>query len=66
MAEDKARRVTEEEQEEVEAHHKKSNQANEEAKSDDDFKNCTTELSMEDYSCAIAAKTIDALSKCLE
>jgi hypothetical protein len=38
----------------------------EEAKSDDDFKNCTTELSTEDYSCAMAAKTIAAVSKCLE
>jgi len=46
----------------------KSEQARErdEAKSDDDFKNCTSELSTEDYTCAMAAKTSDALMKCLE
>jgi hypothetical protein len=37
-----------------------------EARSDDDFKNCTSELSTEDYACAMAATTADALEKCLE
>lgn len=37
-----------------------------EAKSDDNFRNCTSELSTEDYACAMAAKTSDALMKCLE
>src|ERR1700677_2895240 len=36
------------------------------ARSDDDFKNCTAELSTEDYACAIKAATADALEKCLE
>ncbi len=36
------------------------------AKSDDDFKNCMTELSTDDYTCAMGAKTPDALEKCLE
>jgi hypothetical protein len=36
------------------------------ARSDDDFKNCTAELSTEDYACAIKAETADALEKCLE
>jgi hypothetical protein len=36
------------------------------ARSDDDFKNCTTELSTEDYACAMKAATADALEKCLE
>jgi hypothetical protein len=38
----------------------------EEARRDDDFKNCTTELSTEDYACAMKAPTADALEKCLE
>ena len=38
----------------------------EEATSDDNFKNCTSELSTEDYACAMAATTSDALMKCLE
>ena len=37
-----------------------------EARSDDDFKNCTAELSSEDYACAMKAPTADALEKCLE
>ena len=36
------------------------------ARSDDDFKNCTTELSIEDYACAMKAASADALEKCLE
>ena len=46
----------------------KAEQARErdEAQRDDDFKNCTTELSMEDYACAMKAPTSDALEKCLE
>jgi hypothetical protein len=36
------------------------------ARADDDFKNCTTELSTEDYACAMKAGTADALEKCLE
>src|SRR5258706_15818031 len=38
----------------------------EEAKSDDNFRNCTSELSTEDYACAMAATTSDAMMKCLE
>ncbi len=38
----------------------------EEARNDDDFKNCTSELSTEDFACAMKAKTADALEKCLE
>jgi hypothetical protein len=37
-----------------------------EARNDDDFKNCTTELSTEDYACAMKAQTADALEQCLE
>jgi hypothetical protein len=46
----------------------KAEQARErdEARNDDDFKNCTTELSTEDYTCAMKAPTADALEKCLE
>jgi hypothetical protein len=46
----------------------KTEQARErdEARSDDDFKNCTAELSMEDYACAMKAESADALEKCLE
>ena len=46
----------------------KAEQARErdEARSDDDFKNCTAELSTEDYACAMKAATADALEKCLE
>src|SRR5690349_18786211 len=46
----------------------KAEQARErdEAKSDDNFRNCTSELSVEDYACAMAASTSDALMKCLE
>jgi hypothetical protein len=46
----------------------KSEQAREreEARNDDDFKNCTAELSMEDYACAMKAPTADAMEKCLE
>jgi hypothetical protein len=36
------------------------------ARSDDDFKNCTTELSIEDYACAMKATSADALEKCLD
>jgi hypothetical protein len=38
----------------------------EEAQRDDDFKNCATELSMDDYGCAMKAETSQALEKCLE
>jgi hypothetical protein len=38
----------------------------EEAKADDNFGHCTSELSTEDYACAMAAQTSDALVKCLE
>ena len=38
----------------------------EEAQRDDDFKNCTSELSTEDFACAMAAQTAAALVKCLE
>ena len=38
----------------------------EEAARDDNFKNCTTELRAEEYRCAMAAPTSEALIKCLE
>jgi hypothetical protein len=46
----------------------KAEQARErdEARSDDDFKNCTAELSADDYACAMKAATADAMEKCLE
>jgi len=46
----------------------KAEQARErdEARSDDDFKNCTAELSADDYTCAMKAATADAMEKCLE
>jgi hypothetical protein len=37
-----------------------------EAQSDDNFKNCTSELSTEDFACAMGAKTAEAFVKCLE
>ena len=36
------------------------------AEHDDDFKNCTTELSTEDYACAMQAPSSQAIEKCLE
>jgi hypothetical protein len=36
------------------------------AKSDDDFKNCTIEVTPDDYACAMKAVTSEALLKCLE
>jgi hypothetical protein len=46
----------------------KTEQARErnEARGDDNFKNCTTELSTEDYACAMAARSADGVEKCLE
>ena len=46
----------------------KAEQARErdEARNDDDFKNCANEVSTEDYACAMAAKSADAVEKCLE
>ncbi len=38
----------------------------EEAATDDNFKNCTTELRLPEYRCAMAATTSDAVIKCLE
>ncbi len=38
----------------------------EEAARDDNFKNCTTELRVEEYRCAMAATTAEGLIKCLE
>jgi hypothetical protein len=38
----------------------------EEAARDDNFKNCTTELRADEYRCAMAAPTAEALIKCLE
>lgn len=37
-----------------------------EAKNDDSFRNCTSEVSTEDYACAMKATTSEALVKCLE
>jgi hypothetical protein len=46
----------------------KAEQARErdEARNDDDFKNCTAELSADDYACAMKAPTADTMEKCLE
>ena len=49
-----------------EAIHAEQLREREAARSDDDFKNCTAELSIDDYSCAMKATTADALEKCLE
>jgi hypothetical protein len=38
----------------------------EEAARDDSFKNCPTELRSDDYSCAMSARTSEALIECLE
>jgi hypothetical protein len=40
--------------------------ARKQARADDDFKNCTTEVEAKDYHCAKAAKTAETLLKCLE
>jgi hypothetical protein len=37
-----------------------------EAKNDDDFKNCTSEVEVTDYDCAMKATTTDAIEHCLE
>ncbi len=37
-----------------------------EAHGDDAFKNCTAEVEASGYTCAMAAKTPDALERCLE
>ena len=37
-----------------------------EAKSDDSFRNCTSEVAMEDYACAMKAKTSESFLKCLD
>lgn len=37
-----------------------------EAKSDDAFRNCTSEIEPADYDCAMKAASADALEKCLE
>ena len=37
-----------------------------EARGDEGFKNCTTEIEPSDYACAMAAKTPDALEACLK
>jgi len=37
-----------------------------EARGDDAFKNCASEIEPEDYACAMKATTPDALEKCLE
>lgn len=37
-----------------------------EAKSDDAFRNCTSEIEPADYDCAMNASSADALEKCLE
>ena len=38
----------------------------EEAARDDNFKNCTTELRVSEYKCAMAATTAETFIKCLE
>ena len=37
-----------------------------EAQGDDNFRNCTTEVSADEYACAMRAATADAVEKCLE
>ena len=37
-----------------------------EARADDAFKNCTSEVSRAEYECALRATTADAFEKCLE
>ncbi len=37
-----------------------------EARGDEGFKNCTTEIEPSDYKCAMAAKTPDAVETCLK
>jgi uncharacterized protein YgbK (DUF1537 family) len=37
-----------------------------EAKSDDAFRNCTSEIEPADYDCAMKADSADAMEKCLE
>ena len=37
-----------------------------EARGDEGFKNCTTEIEPSDYTCAMAAKTPDVLEACLK
>ena len=37
-----------------------------EAKSDDAFRNCTSEIEPADYDCAMKATSADAVEKCLE
>jgi hypothetical protein len=37
-----------------------------EARGDDAFKNCRSEVSAAEFECAISAKSADALEKCLE
>ena len=36
------------------------------ARMDDNFKSCGTQLTEEEYRCAMAAKSADAIEKCLE
>jgi hypothetical protein len=38
----------------------------EEASGDEGFRNCTTEVGLGEYACAMAAATPDAVEKCLE
>lgn len=37
-----------------------------EAKSDEAFRNCTSEVAMDDYTCAMGTQTSDAFLKCLD
>jgi hypothetical protein len=37
-----------------------------EARGDDSFKNCSSEVSQAEFECAMSAKTADAFEKCLE
>ena len=37
-----------------------------EARGDDSFKNCTSEVSRDEFDCAMRAATADAIEKCLE
>jgi hypothetical protein len=37
-----------------------------EARGDDSFKNCSSEVSQAEFACAMRAQTVDAFEKCLE
>jgi len=60
--------VVKESKKDASAEEIKAEQARErdEAKADDAFRNCTSEIEPADYDCAMKATTADAIEKCLE